>query len=90
MLHSSGLVSSVEEGERVVQGKLRDGSALSKFEEMIIAQGVKPEVAAMLCEKDGDVHRVLMPARNVTEIRSSETGIDGCHFEFPYANFSSS
>ncbi|XP_064624425.1 thymidine phosphorylase-like [Lineus longissimus] len=74
LLHSSGLVSSVEEGERVVQGKLRDGSALSKFEEMIIAQGVKPEVAAMLCEKDGDVHRVLMPARNVTEIRSSETG----------------
>ena len=44
LLHSTGIVDSIEEGAHRIHDSLMDGSALSKFEEMCIAQGVSPSV----------------------------------------------
>ncbi|MEE2811936.1 MAG: thymidine phosphorylase [Candidatus Thermoplasmatota archaeon] len=44
LLHATGLVESIEEGAHRIHDSLIDGSALSKFEEMCIAQGVSPAV----------------------------------------------
>ncbi len=44
LLHATGLVESIEEGAHRIHDSLIDGSALSKFEEMCIAQGVSPSV----------------------------------------------
>lgn len=62
-LVGAGVVSSEEEGQQMLRGKIRDGSALEKFRELVVAQGGDPyfmQDAALLPQPD----RVLMiPAR---------------------------
>lgn len=68
----SGLASSPEAGVKMIEGVLKDGTALKKFEEMIVCQGVEPEIARKLCH--GDTHAVLGTARHETEIPAKGSG----------------
>ena len=44
LLHATGIAESIEEGAVNVFNSLHDGSAIAKFEEMCVAQGVSPSV----------------------------------------------
>ena len=63
---------SAKEGTRMVEEVLNDGSALAKFREMLVCQGVSEENAQELCH--GDMWKVLTKAPFVKDICSSEEG----------------
>lgn len=71
MLHLANQVPSKEEGIQRIVGVINDGSALTKFREMIVAQGVRDEVAAQLCD---DPWSVLPRAPNTIELRCPKAG----------------
>lgn len=54
LLKSTGRASSIEEGAKLIDEKLRNGEALEKFRQMIMRQGVKESVATDLCNKKYD------------------------------------
>ena len=55
----------------MVSQVLDDGSALNKFEQMCICQGVDDETASMLCKNP---HKVLPMSNKIIEIISTKTG----------------
>ena len=71
LLVRHNLASTVEEGAVIVGKKLDDGSALHKFKQMIVAQGVDREDAENLCNDNGEV---LPNASYVTIIQAKESG----------------
>lgn len=71
MLHLANQVPSKEEGIKRIIKVINDGSALTKFREMIVAQGVRDEVAAQLCD---DPWSVLPRAPNTIELRCPKAG----------------
>ncbi|ELU15865.1 hypothetical protein CAPTEDRAFT_201070 [Capitella teleta] len=66
-------VVSFEEGQEVIKATLTDGSAMEKFRQMIVAQGVKDEVASRVANIS-TVSEVLPAALHVTELKSRATG----------------
>lgn len=64
---------SFEEGQEVIKATLTDGSAMEKFRQMIVAQGVKDEVASRVANIS-TVSEVLPAALHVTELKSRATG----------------
>lgn len=75
---ASGHVKSVEEGESKLKSVLDDGSALEKFKDMVIAQGVKPSLAQRLVDVDltdiDNIWSVLDKSENVTDIKTTAGG----------------
>ena len=51
LLISSGLETSEDKAKREIENKLNNGSALKKFKEMIIAQGVEEKFAEEVCNE---------------------------------------
>lgn len=45
-------VTTIEQGREMIREAFRDGSALSKFHDMIIGQGVSPTIAKQLVSND--------------------------------------
>ena len=73
LLHATGIVESIEEGAHQIHDSLIDGSALAKFEQMCIAQGVPASVfdsERALLESIG----LLDPALISTEFNTTGSG----------------
>lgn len=63
---------SVERGTRLVADALADGSALAKFREMLVCQGVSEQDAQELCH--GDPWKVLPRATTVEDVHATAAG----------------
>ncbi|XP_063721903.1 thymidine phosphorylase-like isoform X2 [Symsagittifera roscoffensis] len=74
LLHSSGLCSTIEEAKKKMLSTIEDGSALKKFEQMIIASGATAEVAAQLCSDRLDCYSCLPQADFQHRILASASG----------------
>lgn len=68
-----GRVTSVSEGYSIVKETLKNGSALKKFREMLIAQNVSPSTADQVVDLQR-VTEILPKAKHVTEIKAPSTG----------------
>ncbi|KAJ8315083.1 hypothetical protein KUTeg_007233 [Tegillarca granosa] len=74
LLYKCGKVTSLEEGCNLIKEKLDDESALRTFTQMIQEQGVEPEIAKKLCNKNTDVRTILPKAKYTTDVKSLHTG----------------
>jgi len=71
LLLLSNIVETTAEGDAMISQVLDDGSALNKFEQMCICQGVSIEIASMLCQNP----RNVLPMSNTKiEMISTKTG----------------
>lgn len=60
MLLLTNKVSTIEEGREMIRQSFRDGSALKKFHQMIIAQGVSQAIAdQLISDEDEKVQHIL-------------------------------
>lgn len=69
LLHSVGR-ATVEEGQQMIEEVLCDGSALARFEKMLIHQNVDPQLAAELCSGA----QVLPRSKYVTPLVAPSSG----------------
>lgn len=74
LLWISDKAESLEKGRKIIRTVLDNGSALQKFQAMMIAQGVKPEVAHTLCQTE-NYFKVLKPSKHKEELRTTQEGI---------------
>lgn len=70
----SGQAADQSEGRRRIREAVMDGTALSRFQAMIEAQGVAKEAAAALCAAQSDYHSVLRKAKHRLELSSPADG----------------
>ena len=70
----SGQVKSKEEGASMISDIIADGSALSKFKDMLIAQGTSKHDADHLCNIEYDPWDVLVRAKYTTELTCPMSG----------------
>lgn len=66
----SGQAADQSDGRRRIREAVMDGTALSRFQAMMEAQGVAKEVAAALCSTHSDYYRVLRRAEHQLELSS--------------------
>ncbi len=71
LLLMSNIVQNLNAGEAMIERVLNDGSALKKFSEMCIHQGVDAEIASRLCQ---DPLSVLPLSNNKIEIIAQHSG----------------
>eukprot|EP00095_Tigriopus_kingsejongensis_P001611 maker-scaffold289_size220122-snap-gene-0.12 protein:Tk01611 transcript:maker-scaffold289_size220122-snap-gene-0.12-mRNA-1 annotation:"predicted protein" len=64
---------SQEEGEAKIKEALTNGTALSKFRDMIVFQGVSPQMAEELCH--GSTWKVAKAPQTITPIHANDKGI---------------
>lgn len=64
---------SLEDGEAAIKKVLDDGSALSKFKDMITLQGVSHETAEELCH--GSIWKALKLPQTTTEVKAKKSGV---------------
>uniref|UniRef100_A0A0B7A8J5 Thymidine phosphorylase n=1 Tax=Arion vulgaris TaxID=1028688 RepID=A0A0B7A8J5_9EUPU len=67
LLHTSKIVTDVEEGRNRLRSKILDGSALSKFCAMLKGQGVAADVADDICNPQINIWTMLTPSINRTD-----------------------
>lgn len=75
LLYALNKVESEEAGKKLIADSLENGKALQKFCDMIIAQGVKPEVAQKLCAAGADPFSILPLASKKLELVAEKSGI---------------
>uniref|UniRef100_T1IT47 Pyrimidine nucleoside phosphorylase C-terminal domain-containing protein n=1 Tax=Strigamia maritima TaxID=126957 RepID=T1IT47_STRMM len=63
-----------KEGADIINKIMREGTALQKFKDMIVAQGVRSDIANRLCDPRTDVWSVLPRAPHVTALSSQASG----------------
>ncbi|GAB6024099.1 hypothetical protein CHUAL_008812 [Chamberlinius hualienensis] len=68
LLMMTGKASTVDEGSDILWSKIKDGSALNKFKDLIKCQSVPADLADKLCEPGADVWAVLPKAEFTTDI----------------------
>ena len=66
-----------ERGVGVIRAALDDGSALDKYRRMIIAQGVKPELAENICKEMQNVDDVWNHLPKANHETNLNVSIDG-------------
>jgi thymidine phosphorylase len=71
LLLMSNIVQTISAGEAMIERVLNDGSALEKFSDMCIHQGVNTEIARRLCQ---DPLSVLPVSNNKIEIIAQHSG----------------
>jgi len=74
-------VSTIEEGRDRLNSTISDGSALGKFNMMMIAQGVRPELANRLVSEGANLFDILDKAQYQTEVKATSSGTDLFTFE---------
>ncbi|CAB1346282.1 unnamed protein product [Coregonus sp. 'balchen'] len=79
LLWMTGLAGSMEEGKKVIARTLQNGSALEKFQNMMIGQGVTSQIAASLCSTYADYHSILRRARYQSELETQGHGNTHTH-----------
>jgi len=65
----------MKEGQEIIMEKLRNGEALEKFRQMLIAQGVNENIAHELCINRNYNLVFGAKAKFLSTIRSKETGL---------------
>jgi len=71
LLMMSGVSSDIDSARLTARSSIEDGSSLSKFEEMIVAQGVDEKRAARLCSNPREI---LATAPLRTELLATKSG----------------
>ena len=71
----TGKVATIDDGKNQIRQAIASGSALKKFQSMMIAQGVKEDVAKELCTAGADVFKHLPLAKQKTELFASKSGV---------------
>ncbi|TRY94833.1 hypothetical protein DNTS_021352 [Danionella cerebrum] len=81
LLWMCGHSKTLESGKREIRRKLENGEALRKFQAMLEAQGVDPDVACSLCSDQADYFKYMKHAEHQTELKVLDAGavldIDG-------------
>ncbi|KAM6954308.1 LOW QUALITY PROTEIN: thymidine phosphorylase [Aplochiton taeniatus] len=81
LLKMCGKVSTLSEGHKAISEAVISGAALSKFQAMMVAQGVANHIAGSLCSTQTDYYSILGRAHSQTELESEAQGtvvdIDG-------------
>ncbi|XP_070541815.1 thymidine phosphorylase-like isoform X2 [Ptychodera flava] len=75
LLYAAGHATTAEDGISKINEVLKNGRAMNKFKEMMVAQGVEEDVARKLCSKDEGPWSVMRKAPYQTEIKCNKTGI---------------
>ena len=75
MLKIMGKVKSEKEGKNQIMETIANGSALKKFYDMMVAQGVQENVAQELCKPGADMYKHLPLAKKKTELATQKTGV---------------
>ena len=71
---SKGKAATPEEGYKLVQQSLTNGTALQKFQEMLVAQNVAPDFAKKLCDPKTDLWEVLPIEKLKMELTAESDG----------------
>lgn len=74
LLHLAGKAANQEKGCQMIKGAIGDNSALAKFKDMIVGQGVAKDKATALCDVSGNVWNVLTPAKHTTTLKCPKDG----------------
>eukprot|EP00064_Thunnus_orientalis_P020039 superscaffoldBa00005305_g20170 len=72
LLKMTGLVSDLSEGSKRISEAVIGGTALSKFQAMMEAQGVAKQTAQTLCSASTDYFSVLRKSEHHTELKTPE------------------
>ena len=75
LLRALSKVETEEAGKKLIADTLKNGKALQKFHDMIIAQGVQPGVAQKLCAAGADPFSILPLASKKIELVVEKSGI---------------
>ncbi|XP_042258642.1 thymidine phosphorylase [Thunnus maccoyii] len=75
LLKMTGLVSDLSEGSKRISEAVIGGTALSKFQAMMEAQGVAKQTAQTLCSASTDYFSVLRKSEHQTELKTPEDGV---------------
>lgn len=75
LLAAVGKAANPEEGYKMVQECLKNGSGLRKFEEMLKVQNVSPDLARKLCDPQSDLHQLLPIAKHTTMLHTNQEGM---------------
>lgn len=75
LLMMTGLVSDLSEGRRQIYDAVIGGAALSKFQNMMEAQGVANEKARSLCSAHTDYYTVLRKSERQMELKTPADGV---------------
>lgn len=75
LLMMTGLVSNLSEGRRQISDAVIGGAALSKFQNMMEAQGVANEKAQSLCSAHTDYYTVLRKSERQMELKTPADGV---------------
>lgn len=71
-MQSIGKAETTEQGKEMILETLKNGTALDRFERMLINQNVKKDVAQQLCH--GDMDQVLGKAQFSTSLLAPTSG----------------
>ena len=74
LLYCNGTVTSVEKGVQKIKDTLYDGSACTKFRQMLVAQGVERNLAEKLCAPNADILGILTPSKCAECLSAVEQG----------------
>ncbi|XP_061570279.1 thymidine phosphorylase [Cololabis saira] len=74
LLKETGLASDLSEGRKKISEAVIGGAALSRFEDMMKAQGVAPQTARSLCSTS-DYFSVLKKAKHQVELQAPADGL---------------
>ncbi|KAF7229476.1 thymidine phosphorylase [Nothobranchius furzeri] len=75
LLLMTGVVSSLSEGKKKISEAVIGGQALSKFEAMMVAQGVAMETARSLCSAHTDYYSILRKAQQQLDLTVPADGV---------------
>jgi thymidine phosphorylase len=65
---------SLDKAYEKIETTLQDGTAIKHFVLMLKKQGVKPDQADKLCEKETDVFEILPKSKHNRELKVETTG----------------
>uniref|UniRef100_A0A3Q3GQN8 Thymidine phosphorylase n=1 Tax=Kryptolebias marmoratus TaxID=37003 RepID=A0A3Q3GQN8_KRYMA len=74
LLKMTGIASSLSEGRKKISEAVIGGAALSKFNAMMVAQGVTMETARSLCSAHTDYYSVLRKSEHQVELPAPAGG----------------
>lgn len=72
LLKSTNKAKTIDEGAQIISEKLRNGEALEKFKQMMLAQGVTDKVASDLCARK--YGKIFKKARINTFLKPNKSG----------------
>ncbi|XP_037551624.1 thymidine phosphorylase [Nematolebias whitei] len=74
LLKMTGIAPSLSEGSKQISDAVIGGTALAKFEAMMVAQGVTMETAQSLCSAHTDYYSILRKSEHQMELQARAQG----------------